>query len=208
MSRSTAVSAAPLAVIVVVGAILSYRSHAILRQDRDMVVHTYQVIGSVRDALLATEEAETGERGFVITGDPGFLESYEKARHQGIPAALADLGRLLIRNRGQQERLARLRLSIEQKLNQLQTAITIRRERNFDAARAFITSQQSERTMNRIRAIASEMDNEEQKLLKERAGHVATSEARILWLAAITAALSVTARILIAIRAAKRQIGK
>ena len=112
MSRSTAVSAAPLAVIVVVGAILSYRSHAILRQDRDMVVHTYQVIGSVRDALLATEEAETGERGFVITGDSGFLESYDKARNQGIPASLADLGRLLIRNRGQQERLARLRLLI------------------------------------------------------------------------------------------------
>lgn len=169
-----------------------------------MVVHTYQVIGSVRDALLATEEAETGERGFTITGDPKFLESYEKARNQAIPASLADLGRLLIRNRRQQARLARLRFLIEQKLNQIQTAIQVRRERDFESARAFIISQQSEREMNSIRAIASEMDNEEQKLLKERAGHVDKSEARILWLAALTATLSVTARILIAVKAAKR----
>ncbi|MDQ6663046.1 MAG: CHASE3 domain-containing protein [Acidobacteriota bacterium] len=68
MSRSTAASAIPLVFIVAAGGYLSYRSHAILRQDRDMVVHTYQVIGATRAALLAAEDAETGQRGFIITG--------------------------------------------------------------------------------------------------------------------------------------------
>ena len=170
-----------------------------------MVVHTYQVLGSVMTALRATEEAETGQRGFIITGDASFLEPYEKARGQGIPAVLADLDRLLIRNRGQRERLARLRPLIQDKLNQIQTTIDVRRERGFEAAGALIADQ--DRVMNGIRAIASEMDNEEEKLLKERAGHVAASEARILWLAALTAALSVTARIWIAVKVAARRKG-
>ncbi len=204
MSRSTAVSAVPLAVIVVVGALLSYRSHSILRQDRDMVVHTYQVLGSIRQALLATEEAETGQRGYIITGDPSFLEPYDKARHQALPASLADLGRLLIRNKGQQVRLARLRSLIDQKLNQIQTTINARRDQSFEAARDLIARQDNDGVMNRIRAIASEMDAEEEKLLKQRAGHVAASEARILWLAALTAALSVAARVWIGIRASRR----
>jgi methyl-accepting chemotaxis protein len=198
------VSAVPLAVIVVVGALLSYRSHKILRQDRDMVVHTYQVIGSVRDALLATEEAETGQRGFIITGQPSFLEPYKKARSQTIPAVLADLGRLLIRNKGQQVRLARLRSLIEEKLNQIQTTVEARRDRDFEAARSLIASEDNDRVMNKIRAIASEMDDAEETLLKERAGRAANSEMRIIWLAALTATLSVAARIWIGVDAAKR----
>ena len=205
MSRTTALSAAPLAVIVVIGAILSYRSHAILKQDREMVVHTYQVLGSVMTALRATEEAETGQRGYIITGETSFLEPYEKARNQAIPAALADLDRLLIRNRGQRQRLARLRPLIQDKLNQIRTTIDVRRERGFEPARALVADQDNDRVMNGIRAMASEMDNEEEKLLKERAGHVATSEARIFWLAGLTAVLSVTARIWIAVKAARRR---
>src|SRR3954451_7737062 len=115
LSRTALTSSLPLALVVVVGTVLSFRSHAVLRQDRDMVVHTYQVIGAVREALRITEGAEATERAFVITGDRAFLGPYEKARDQLLPATLSDLDRLLIRNRAQQERLARLRNLLEQK---------------------------------------------------------------------------------------------
>src|SRR3954452_17691153 len=54
LSRTAITSSIPLALLVVVGAILSFRSHAVLRQDRDMVVHTYQVIGAVRQESVRT----------------------------------------------------------------------------------------------------------------------------------------------------------
>src|SRR5205085_12067654 len=114
ISRSTVVSTAPLVFIVLIGSFLSYRLHSILRQDRDMVIHTYQVLGAAREAMHATCEAETGERGFIITGDPAFLAPYEKAQKQTIPAALADLTWLLIRNAAQRKRFARLHELIEQ----------------------------------------------------------------------------------------------
>ena len=167
-----------------------------------MVVHTYQVIGATRAALLAAEDAETGQRGFIITGDPAFLEPYEKARNQAIPASLADLERLLVRNRGQQKRLGRLRDLIHKQFDEIQTTIYARQNRNFEAARVLIESRMGGKdVMDEIRAVVSQMDSEEQKLLKERAGRVAASEARILWAAAMMAAISMAVRIVMAIRA-------
>jgi methyl-accepting chemotaxis protein len=199
MSRSTVVSAAPLAFIVLVGALLSYRSHAILRLDRDMVIHTYQVLGAAREVMQATGEAETGERGFIITGDPGFLVPYEKARNQAIPAALADLTRLLVRNAAQRKRFARLRELIWEKFDEIQTTIQVRRDQGFEAARTLVTDQERRRAMDHIRAVVSDMDNEEEKLLEQRSRNVAVSEERILWVAAFTATLSIATRIFIAI---------
>ncbi|MDQ6760810.1 MAG: CHASE3 domain-containing protein, partial [Acidobacteriota bacterium] len=140
----------------------------------------------------------------IITGNPSFLEPYDKARQQALPASLADLGRLLIRNKAQQVRLARLHSLIDEKLNQIQTTINARRDQSFNSARELIASRDNDGVMNQIRAIASEMDAEEEKLLEQRAGHVQASEARILWLAAVTAAFSVAARIWIGIRASRR----
>jgi CHASE3 domain sensor protein len=200
MSRSTLASTAPLAMILLVGAFLSYRSHAILRQDRDMVVHTYQVLGAARAAMQAAGDAETAERGFVITGDPSILVPYIKAKKQSIPATMADLDRLLIQNGAQQKRLARLRRLIDEEFDDIQTTVEARRDQNFEAARVLVTAEQRKRTVDEIRALVSEMDNEEQKLLKQRSRNAAASEERILWVAALTAALSLTTRILIAIK--------
>ncbi len=203
MSRSTVISAVPLILLVSAGGFLSYRSHLILRQDRDMVVHTYQVLGATREAMLAAEDAETGQRGFIITGDDTFLTPYEKARKQAIPASLADLERLLIRNRGQQKRLAWLHRLIDQKFAEIQTTIDIRRNQNFEAARLAITSRKGKDVMDEIRTVVSQMDYEEQKLLKERSARASGSETRILWIAALMAAISVCVRVIIAIRAMK-----
>src|SRR6186713_1746017 len=141
-SRTTVTSNLPLALVVVVGAILSFRSHTVLRQDRDMVVHTYQVIGSVRHALLLTEQSQSAQAGFVITGALESLDRYED-RKKLVPATLSDLDRLLIRNENQQKRLARLRILLDQKFSEFDAAIQVRRAQGFEAAQAQIKVQQS-----------------------------------------------------------------
>src|SRR4051794_2502280 len=200
LSRTTVTSSIPLALVVVVGAVLSFRSHTVLRQDRDMVVHTYQVIGAVRQTLLLTAEAETAQRGFVITGDPAFLVPYDKACNQLLPATLADLNRLLVTNTGQQQRLNRLRNLLQHKFEEVQSTIDIRRTKGFEAAQVLITSESDRREMDAIRSLVSEMDSVEESLLKQRAGHVTASERRILWVGALTAALSVAVRLSVAMR--------
>ncbi len=203
-SRTTLTSSAPLALVVVVGGFLSYRSHAVLRQDRDMVVHTYQVIGAVRQALLITEEAETAQRGFVITGDPSNLSPYEKAQNQLLPADLADLQRLLVRNREQQVRFARLRNLLREKFSDIEAVVSTRRTQSFEAARSLIESQAGRRKTDEIRALVSEMDDVEERLLNERQGHVDASEKRILILGVVTVLISFSIRLFMAAQAVQK----
>lgn len=203
MSRTAVISAIPLVIIIAAGGFLSYRSHTILRQDRDMVVHTYQVIGATRAAMLAAVDAQTGQRGFIITGDEAFLAPYEKARTQAVPASLADLQRLLIRNRGQQKRLVWLRRLLDQEFKEIRTTIHLRRNRNFDAARLAVVNRKGKDVTDEIREVVSQMDYEEEKLLKQRAGRAAASETRILLVAVLMAAISMCVRVVIAIRAMK-----
>ena len=59
-----------------------------LRQNRDEVVSTHEVMRATRDLLLAAEDAETGQRGFVITGNEVFLDPYRKAVQTTLPGAL------------------------------------------------------------------------------------------------------------------------
>jgi CHASE3 domain sensor protein len=203
LSRTTLTSSIPLAFVVVIGGLLSFRSHAVLRQDRDMVVHTYQVIGAVRQTLLIAEEAETAEQGFVITSDAAALRPYQKARDQLLPATLADLERLLIKNKGQQIRLARLRTLLQEKFSEIQRIIDVRRSQSLETARSLIASQAGGRKTDEIRALVSEMDSVEEGLLKERGVHVATSEKRILILGVFTVLVSLAIRLFMAIRAVK-----
>ena len=50
-----------------------------------MVVHTYQVIGAVRQALLLTEESESAQNGFVITTAPEFSIGTKHAKSSCLP---------------------------------------------------------------------------------------------------------------------------
>ena len=167
-----------------------------------MVVHTYQVIGAVRQALLLTEEGENAQNGFVITGDLAFLDRY-RARKKLVPATLSDLDRLLVRNQKQQTRLIRLRRLLDEKFSEFDVAIQARSTQGFEAAQVLIKNQERRRETDSIRALASEMDSLEEQLLKERADHVAASERRILLVGAATATLSVAVRIYLAMRATR-----
>ncbi|MBI3726179.1 CHASE3 domain-containing protein, partial [bacterium] len=62
---------------VVIGAI-AYRSTANLLESRKPITHTYQVLGELDDLLLAIVDCETGQRGYILTGDERYLEPYNE----------------------------------------------------------------------------------------------------------------------------------
>src|ERR1700733_1842186 len=68
-----------LAVLLIVGAV-SNDSTTKLSSSADWVRHTHEVITGLDELLSGTMDAETGERGYVITGEPRYLEPYNTAR--------------------------------------------------------------------------------------------------------------------------------
>jgi len=89
--------------------------------------HTYAVKIALQQLLAATLDAETGERGFIITGAASYLEPYERARVR-LSANLAQLRALTVGNREHQADVDRLAAATELKLEELALAIRQRRE--------------------------------------------------------------------------------
>src|SRR5947209_8537968 len=67
----------------------------------DMVAHTYAVKAALQRLLTTTVDAETGERGFIITGASSYLEPYDRAR-DAITGDLRQVRTLTADNREQQ----------------------------------------------------------------------------------------------------------
>jgi hypothetical protein len=59
--RAGWVSAIPLSLVVVVGGLLSLRSHLSLRHDRELVVHSFEVIRASDQVLIGSLDAQTGK---------------------------------------------------------------------------------------------------------------------------------------------------
>ncbi len=82
-------------VILVVGA-LTYRSITEVTKSSEMVTHTYKVNVELEQILSNLKDAETGQRGFIITRDSLFLDSYISGRSK-INNSFAEL-KVLTRN--------------------------------------------------------------------------------------------------------------
>ena len=60
-----------------INGLVSYRATRILIANQQRVAHTYQVIGEIEGVLSTLKDAETGERGYIITGSDAYLEPYQ-----------------------------------------------------------------------------------------------------------------------------------
>jgi diguanylate cyclase (GGDEF)-like protein len=134
-----------------IGALLLDSRQELLRQQR-----LERVLNLLRDA-------ETGQRGFVITGNPAFLDPYGQAQ-QSLPQALSQLKDT---SRSDAERATAWRIArlAELKLAELDETVALRRKDGFDAAERVISSMRGEHHMDELRRIiaAEIVDTQEQR---------------------------------------------
>jgi methyl-accepting chemotaxis protein len=155
-----------LAVLLVVGAV-SYDSTTKLRSSADWVQHTHEVITSLDELLSATKDAETGERGFVITGESRFLEPYNGASDV-VDQRLKQVRDLTSDNPIQQQRIQALEALVASKFTELQVVIDLRKTKGFAAASQEVLTDKSKNLMDAIRKLVNTMVSEETGLLDKR----------------------------------------
>jgi len=148
---------------------LSYRSLSALLESAQWVEHTHTVQLTLTDLLSALQDAETGKRGYVITGEEHYLEPYQHALSR-IESNFKESRELTRDNPAQQHRLDTLYPLITERLAELKEVINLRREKGFDAARQVVISGEGKNLMDSIRNILTEMLNEESSLLVKREG--------------------------------------
>jgi len=130
--------AAALLFFMVSGAV-SYTDVQVLGANNAKIVHSHEVIAAL-DALQSTlQDAETGQRGFLLTGDEKYLQPYEDALSRITPE-IDSVATLTQDNPNQQANLALLRPHVAAKLAELKQTIDLRRGGGEAAALAVVRS--------------------------------------------------------------------
>lgn len=165
---------------------IAYFSIGKLNQTAKWVDHTHTVLGELDKITSGIKDAETGQRGFLLTGDEKYLAPYNQANTL-IERAIAEVRFLTSDNPGQQQRLTNLEPLVEAKLEELQETIDLRRNAGFEAALAVVLTDRGKIVMDQIRTLIGEMTQEEADLLIVRSEEAAsTSTTAILSIILIT----------------------
>jgi methyl-accepting chemotaxis protein len=194
--------------LVAVGGV-AYRSIDALAETSTLVSHTHAVIEHLASLLSSMKDAETGQRGYVITGDDAFLEPYRDAT-VAIPRTMKDLRELTVDNPDHQRHLGEVDPFVAAKLEELRRTIELRRTAGFDATQKVVEAGEGKRAMDSVRRILGAMDVDSHALLKKRAEEVeaaaAGTKSTILLGTGLCLILVLAAGFLI-VRALTRQIG-
>jgi PAS domain S-box-containing protein len=158
---------AGVVILLVLNAWLSCQNVWQVKEDARWVAHTQEVLTSLENVLSLAKDAETGQRGYLITGDPSYLEPYQTAV-ASIHQQVDELERLTVDNPLQQARFPEVRQRIQAKLKQLERTIALRKKEGFDAARQAVLTGRAKKEMDALRVVVGEMRQQERDLLRDR----------------------------------------
>ncbi len=157
---------AALLVFVAVG-VLSYRHVLDEGAESAWVVHTQRVTENLDALLTDLIDAETGERGFLLTGEDSYLQPYTAALKR-LHSDFDSVRNLTVDNPIQQRRLERMRSLIASELAGMQNSIGMRRKRKLIGNPGRIQRGAEKQRMDRIRSLIAQMKQEEDRLLQQR----------------------------------------
>jgi signal transduction histidine kinase/ActR/RegA family two-component response regulator len=129
--------------------------------------HSLRVRGAETELLSAIQDAETGQRGYLLTGDPDYLDPFNAAQ-RNLPELRARLLALTTDNHEQQVRLARLDQLIDAKMTELSRTIDLYRGGRREAAIALVKTNLGRTLMRQIRSNVTDFDAIERRLLTRR----------------------------------------
>ena len=150
----------------ILSAVWAYTNIASQRENEAQVRGTHATLSTLDDLLAATLDAETGQRGYLLTGKAEYLGPYLEGRAES-QRTLAKLA-TLTRNRPiQGENLEALRERIDVKFRELARVIDLRRDQGFAAALAEVSSDRGKIAMDAIRDRLGQMRQEESRLRQQ-----------------------------------------
>ncbi len=148
----------------------------LIREAR-WVDRTKDVITELDGLQAAITEGETGERGYLLTGEDVYLEPFTRAKTD-VLARLDRIDTMTAENPSQHLRAERLRQVARERLGQLDLAVRLTRAGRFEEARASIRTGVGRNTMEELRRVIAAMKSQERELLavrNERSGATARS---------------------------------
>ena len=174
--RLAAAIAVTFGALLMLVSVTSVGTNQLIREAR-WVDHTKDVLADLEGVQASITEGETGQRGFLITGDEGFLEPYHRAS-AALPERLRRIEAMTTDDSARSAKARRLRELVMERLAQLDLAVRLTEAGRGEEARAYVRAGTGRATMEQVRALILSMRSEERELLRvrnERSGSTARS---------------------------------
>ncbi|MEP7152203.1 MAG: CHASE3 domain-containing protein [Nitrospira sp.] len=166
LERKTEIAIALMLVLLLGIGFVAYRSSTEFIASSTQVVHSREVRGSLQRILSLVEEIETGQRGYIITGENSFLEPYQRATEK-IQERLAHAKTLTAHEPELRAQIETLISLVNSRIAFAAESIELRRSRGFSAARDVLLSGKGHQDMERIRSLIVELREAEKVQLLE-----------------------------------------
>jgi len=143
---------------------------------------SYEAELKLDEVVARLVDAETGQRGYLLTGDDAHLEPYREAI-KNLDQVMGQLKDLTAGNPNQQKQLQTLEPLIERKLAELQMSIDLRRKGGFAAANQVVIAGHGKELMDQIRVVLGEMrekGNDLRRIRTQEMKEVLTKTSRLV----------------------------
>jgi PAS domain S-box-containing protein len=149
-----------LLLLLIANAFVTRRQLAVQVANQTRVLHSRQVLFESSQIESFLKDAETGQRGFLYTGQARYLQPYN-AGVTHVEPHLRNLSRLTADNPRQQANISRLRSLTQAKLSELAQTIRLYQSGQTEQAKALVLSEYGIATMDKIRQLTDQMMQEE-----------------------------------------------
>ncbi|GAA5628858.1 sensor histidine kinase RcsC [Brucella sp. NBRC 12953] len=184
---SVAMGLAAALVFFVVSGLVTYVNFQGLRVANQRIVETHRAIVSLQSLLSKLQDAETGQRGYLLTGEDSYLAPYRTAL-AAVDGQLEKVAERTKDNPGQRERLDKLRQHVDLKLDEMAEAVALRKEQGLERALALVRSDRGKLEMDAIRETIDAMTQVENEMRSVRLAEMERAQSQAL-ISTILAAL-------------------
>lgn len=166
--RNASIAFALTFVMLFLNGALSYRNTITVAVREQRVAHSREVLDVLQTILSTLGDAETGQRGYLITGESRYLQPYNGSGVQ-VEREIQQLKRLAQDNAVLQQRIPLLEKNVVAVLQAMKEAIGVRDADGFEAAQRLVLTDDGMKKMDAIRHLLDGMKQAEEDRLERRA---------------------------------------
>ncbi len=147
--------------LLIISSVASYLSISSLIKSADLVSHSNEIMSGLDNSISTLKDAETGQRGYLLTGNPAFLEPYTGAKAR-VNALYHTINALTKDNAFQQRKLDAFKSLLDNRLNIIEETI-LTKKKGGKVSEADLLD--GKIYMDKVRKIIGEMRVEENRIL-------------------------------------------
>ena len=174
------------------------------RQDNEAVRQAFEFERRVVTVLSLVQDAETGQRGYLLTSEQSYLEPYKSAL-AALPHELDELKSAAAGNSDRIGQIVSLVTAVGDKLEEVAETLRLYDQRNVTGAINLVRSDRGKIAMDRIRAVVADIRRDENAVLQQRLTDAEKTDDRMR-MASILALLAVFAMAVFGINNARKRL--